>query len=87
MYHHKEIKEKLIVSGTNSVIIPLKKKEKPRSAAACFLTPDQHHHPSCHPILPDTLSIDLVELPHQWAVRLNWRVQHPRLIEWVVIVK
>jgi len=87
MHYYKEIKEKLIVSGTNTVIIPLRKKNKPRTAAACFITPESHHHPSCHPVLPDNLQIDLVELPHQWGVRIGWRVRHPREIEWIVIVK
>ncbi len=86
-HHYKEIKEKLIVTGSNSAIIPLRTKFRPKKVHAFFITPECHPQPGCHPIIHDSLCVDLVELPHQWAIRLVWRVKHPREIEWIAVIR
>ena len=80
------IREKLLVSGEDSVVFPFKRKLLPHSAKAHFIDHERHHHPGCNPVVKDHVCAEVIALPGgAHAVRVMWRVSHVREIEWEVI--
>lgn len=82
----RNFKEKLFVTGSNSIIYPFKVKLKPYSAYAKFIDAECVHLPGCNPVVKDKVHAEIVVLPDgAHGVRVSWHVAHTREIEWHVI--
>lgn len=86
--------ERLVVSGSDCIIIPLC--FKPLMVTVKFVDPDPVVMPGCRPVGRDVVIASIVQLhdekhngrhhqrDHLWGIEIGWIVSGTREIEWVV---
>ncbi len=78
--------EKLLVSGSDCVIFPLKSKHHPQSTGAKFTGKPDNCHPGCNILIPDSVYSEIVDLPRGLhGIKVSWNVNGSREISWHVI--
>lgn len=90
MYHIKRhAPEKLFVSGSNTVIMPLT--FKPYTVIAKFIDAEAIRLPGCNPLVKDSVAASIIQLPEDDAngdplnaIQISWTVTGTREIEWLV---
>ena len=80
MHHHKN-SEKIFVRGEGALIFPIS--YNPEFIHAQFVHDLPPITPSCNPVVPDNIKIEVIELEVDFGIQLTWKVNSDfREIKW-----